>query len=327
MKAAIIGAGVMGHFHINSYLELPDVEVKGVFDKNKSSRDRFAREYDIEAYGSIDELLENDDIDIVNICSPTHTHKDFFIKSIQADKHVFCEKPLARNLNEAKEILNTVRKSKNKASVGHTLRLFQEYETIKKAIDDGEIGDPAVIRTSRGGALPLGSEDWYADFEKSGGVVFDLIIHDFDFLRYCFGDVGRVFAKGLVNKSVKGKDYALVTLRFKNGVIAHCEGHWAYPGDFYMELEAAGSKGVLHYDSRKSRPLILLQSRAKEEMKTVEVPENPLVESPYMRQLRRFIEAIVNDTEPFVTVEEAYEALRISDAAYESIVTGKVIEL
>ncbi len=327
MKAAIIGAGVMGHFHMNSYLELPDVEIKGVFDKDKSRGDRFAKEYNVKAYDFVDKLLENDDIDIIDICSPTHTHRDFFIKSIQADKHVFCEKPLARNLDEAKEILDAVRKSEKKASVGHVLRLFQEYETIKKAIDDGEIGDPAVIRTSRGGALPLGSEDWYADFEKSGGVIFDLIIHDFDFLRYCFGDLERVFAKGLVNKNIKRKDYALVTLRFKNGVIAHCEGSWAYPGGFYMALEAAGSKGVLHYDSRKLKPLVFLQSRAKEEMKAVEVPQNPVAESPYMRQLKKFIEAVVNNAEPLVTVEEAYESLRISNAADESIVSGKVIEL
>lgn len=109
-----------------------------------------------------------------------------------------------------------------KLYVGQVLRFFPEYSQAKQVIERGDIGKAAVVRTSRVSGFPRGWNDWYADVQKSGGVAVYLGIHDFDFLRWCFGEVERVFAKGLSGKELPKKDYALVT------VIAHIEGSWSH---------------------------------------------------------------------------------------------------
>ncbi len=323
----IVGAGTMGRFHANGYKEISEAEPMAIFDVVEAGARKFAEEYGVRVCSSLDEVLGDPDVGIVDICTPTPSHKEIFIRGLEAGKHLFCEKPLARTLTDAEEMLALSRKGKGKYSVGHVLRFFQEYETIRKLLDAGEVGSPCRARACRCCHLPPAGPAWFADLDASGGVVFDLIIHDFDFLLWCFGDVERVFARGLYERGLPGKDYALATLAFKNGVVAHVEGSWLYPGGFYMSLEVAGSDGLIRYDSRESAPLKVLGGKREEGGEGVEVPESPVRDSPYTRELRSFVNSCLNDTQPEVSLEHAVESLRIADAAYRSIISGKVVEL
>ncbi|TGV29434.1 gfo/Idh/MocA family oxidoreductase, partial [Mesorhizobium sp. M00.F.Ca.ET.186.01.1.1] len=203
---------------------------------------------------------------------------------------------------------------------------FPEYEKSRQLVNDGTIGNVGVARTFRGGIFPTAWNDWYADYKNSGGLVLDMIIHDFDFLRWCFGDVERVYAKSLLGRGFARIDYALVTLRFKSGMIAHVEGSWAHEG-FSMKMELAGSEGIIQYDSAKEKPLIAVNRAKQAGMGGVAVPESPLRENPYFRELKHFIDCIENDLEPRVTVEDAVKAVEIARAALESIETGKPVTL
>jgi len=357
IAVGVVGAGTMGLFHTNGYKEIPEAEVRAVFDLEEARARKFAEQHGIELYPSIGQMLEDSEIEIIDICTPTPSHKEIFLRAIEAGKHVFCEKPLARTLREAEEILTACHKGGKKYSVGHVLRFFQEYETIRKLLDAGDIGTPRLARACRCVELPPSGPAWFFDLDASGGVILDLIVHDFDFLLWCFGEVERVFARGLYacadpqgdarvdrtamfatepspprrgadeRVSVPGKDYSLVTLAFKNGVIAHVEGSWVYPGGFYMALEVAGSEGVLRYDSRNSVPLKVLGGKRKEAGEGVEVPESPVKDSPYARELRAFVNSCLNNTEPEVSVDHALESVRICDAAYRSIISGRPVEL
>ncbi len=355
INVGIVGAGTMGLFHTNGYKEIPGAEPKAVFDVEEARARKFAKEHGIRFCPSLDEMLQDPDIEIIDICTPTPFHKEIFLRAVEADKHVFCEKPLARTLSEAEEILTACRKGSRKYSVGHVLRFFQEYEAIRKQLDAGEIGTPRFARACRCVELPPGGPAWFFDHDASGGVILDLIVHDFDFLLWCFGEVERVFARGLYacpdpagggrvertaifaaqspapgadeDKGVPGKDYALVTLAFKSGVIAEVEGSWVYPGGFYMALEVAGSDGLLRYDSRNSVPLKVLGGKRDQAGEGVEVPESPVKDSPYARELRAFVNSCLNNTEPEVSVDHALESVRICDAAYRSIISGKPVEL
>jgi predicted dehydrogenase len=210
--------------------------------------------------------------------------------------------------------------------VGHVLRYFPEYRKAKELVDKGKVGRPAVVRCTRGGSFPRASQDWYAKYEMSGGLILDMIIHDFDFLRWCFGPVERVYAKGLLMKKLDHIDYALVTLRFKNGVIAHVEGSWAHPGGFGTKLEIAGDKGLIQFDSIQDAPLNLKVKDAKTGA-GVAVPESPLKESPYTLELKHFVNCVQNNKEPEITGDDALAALEVSLAAIESIKSGEVVTL
>ena len=101
------------------------------------------------------------------------------------------------------------------SSSGHVVRFFPEYVGIKEKIDAGDLGTVGVVRTSRRSPFLLGWNDWYADWRVSGGVLLDLVIHDFDFLRWALGEVERVYARGMLGREYNRLDYVLVTLRFR----------------------------------------------------------------------------------------------------------------
>lgn len=324
----VIGAGTMASVHSQAYSNMDNVKLAGIVDIRKDKAEELASRLGAQAFESLDEALQAlGRVDIIDVCVPTYLHKDYVLKAASLGKHVVCEKPLARNLEEAEEMIRVCKENGVRLFVGHVLRFFPEYTKAKALVDGGVIGDAAVIRTSRGGSFPVAWNNWYADINKSGGLLLDLIIHDIDFLRWVFGDVERVYAKGLMGREFEqSMDYALVTLRFRNGAIAHLEGSWAHTS-FSMKFEIAGKTGVIDYDSSKDTPLASFSRSSSGGSAGVAVPESPLQENPYFRELKHFISCIESGAQSLVTAEDAYEAMRISLAAIESVQTGKPVTL
>ena len=330
MKAAIIGAGVMGRTHAASCHALPGVEVAAVADLRPEAARALAAQYGATACAAADEVFADDSIELVIVATSTESHKDIVVRALDTGKHVFCEKPIARRLDEGLAMLEAARRAPGKAMVGHVLRFFPEYAGIKRLLDAGTIGTPAVARTERNLYAPPASDNWFLDFDRSGGVIYDLAIHDIDFCMACFGPVERVYAKGLMRPgaSYDHGDYALITLRFTQGTIAHIEASWLYAAGFYMAFEAAGSTGIVEYDSRQTRPLVFCPSGAEAKKRIgAELPENPYAESAYTTELKLFVEAIEQGGEPPITFDYAVNVLRVADAAERSALSGEAVTL
>jgi predicted dehydrogenase len=271
-------------------------------------------------YASYDELVAAEDVEVVDICLPTAFHKDFALKAAGEGKNVILEKPIARTSEDAREILDAFSGEGPRIFVGHVVRFFPEYVGIKEKIDAGELGRIGVVRTSRRSPFLRGWNDWYADWRASGGVLVDLLIHDFDFLRWALGDVERVYARGVLGREYNRLDYALVTLRFEGGAIAHVEGHWGFPGPFNYSIEVAGSRALLTMDSTEPATLEMIGAQS-------EASDLASGTSPYEVQLAHFIRCISTGEEPVVRARDACEALRISLAATESVLTGEPVTL
>jgi len=325
LKVGIIGAGTMGSMHADCYSEIPGANVVAIADTRIEAAKRAAEKHSAQALDDIDKLISMKDVDIIDVCLPTPMHKENVLKAASAKKHVFCEKPIARELVDGKEMIEACKKAGVKLMVGHVVRFFQEYITAKSIIESGAIGKPVMIRSTRAAGHPQGWSNWYSNVQMAGGVPLDLIIHDFDFLRWCFGEVDHLYAKGLTYSNVPDVDYSLVTIRFKNGVIAHVEGSWAHISGFFVKLEVAGDGGLFEFDSRTSSPLRVASKTAKGSGGGVEVPQNPVIESPYTTELRHFIKAVEKDEEPPVTGEDALRAIEIAIGALKSMETGKLI--
>ncbi len=322
----LLGAGTMGSVHAGAFSMMDNVNLIGIVDQEMERAQLLAAEYNSRGFETFEDALEEigDLVDVVDICLPTDLHKDCVIIAAEAGKHVICEKPLARTLEEAEEIIKTCKKEDVQLFVGHVVRFFPEYVKAKKLIDANKLGKVAVARMTRGGVFPTAWNDWYTDYNRSGGLILDMIIHDFDYLRWCFGEVERVFAKSLLGRNYLRLEYALVTLRFKSGVIAHIEGTWAHEG-FSSKFEIAGEKGVLDFDSDKATSIKTIVRGDREGVVGVAVPESPFVQSPYYRELKHFMSCMDNNEEPIVTAEDAYKALEIADAALQSIQTGEPV--
>ena len=181
--------------------------------------------------------------------------------------------------------------------------------------------------TSRKAPFVGGWNDWYANWQASGGLVLDMLVHDFDFLRWSFGEVERVYAKSLLGREYNRVDYALVTLRFRNSVIAHVEGHWGYPDPFWYSVEVAGTKALASVDSRKYAPARILVNERTIASGNGESPGSSLGQNPYQLELEHFVRCVETGEEPIVSEVDGYEALRISLAATESAMSRVPISL
>ncbi|MBC8140313.1 MAG: Gfo/Idh/MocA family oxidoreductase [Armatimonadetes bacterium] len=326
-RVALIGAGTMGGVHAGHWKTMPGAELVAVVDPRTDAAAAHGA-----PFSDFDTMLAQAKPDIVDVCTPTPFHREYVEKAAAAGKAIFVEKPFARSLSDCDAMLAAVTRAGVPAMSGHVLRYFPEYAGAKRLVDAGAVGTPVAARTARMAGLPDlgGRPNWYADPAQSGGVVLDMILHDFDWLRWTLGEVTRVYGKGLfhLTKHTGVLDYALVTLRFASGAVAHVTGSWAHPGGFRTTLEIAGNAGLIEHDSARTAPLTA-SLRTKGGGGGVAVPESPMAQGqdPYYQEIAAFVHALQAGETPPVTLADARAATRIALAALESIETGKVVTL
>jgi UDP-N-acetylglucosamine 3-dehydrogenase len=292
-------------------------ELVAVAGRRQEAAEALASRYG--ARGTIDyrSVLADRSLDAVIVATPTHLHREYAVAAAEAGKHVFCEKPIALTLADGEAIIGACRKAGVRLGVGHALRYFPMYAMATDLVVEGKLGRPGVVRAARYNRYPMGGGNWFADESKSGGVILDLNIHDFDWLRWTFGEVASVFTR---IRSGPQYAYALTVLRFDNGTIAHVEGSWAH-GGFRMAYEIAGSGGMVSFDSDKHLPLVVKSRREAEAGPGVIIPDSPLAEDPYVVQLKDWL-----DGRPMRLVpEDGLAALAIGLAALESARTGEPV--
>jgi len=323
LKVAIIGAGNTGIYHAAAYRQIPEVQIKYIYSRNPERARSLADQVGAQVVDRWEMAMEDPSIDIVNLCLPTYTRLETIQKAVAEGKHIFCEKPLALNGEMSCKIYGLLMEYKKKFMVGQVLRFFWEYAQMRQMVLSGEVGDVGTIRLSRCVGFP-GS--WFANRDQSGGVILDLLIHDIDFLLWTFGDVERVYAKGLTYRDGLDMDYALLNIKLKSGAIAHIEGSWAHPaGSFHTTVEIAGSKGLISYDNLSSKhiELSIKKKGATETGPRVSMPEIEPADDPFVLQLRDFVESIREDREPSVTYKEALAACAVAFMALRSLQTGQ----
>lgn len=324
MRFGVIGGGGMAGYHAHNITRMPGSTLVacGAPEFSQFTRE-VATNASAQCYATAAEVLAHNDIDAVVIATPTDTHKEMTIAALQAGKHVFVEKPIARTLADASAMIETANRYQRKLMPGQVVRYFREYAAARDLVLAGEIGSPAVARTNRNGTIPGGGRHWYGDIARSGGVALDLLVHDYDWLRWMFGPAERVYAKSMKHAGVDGKDAMLTIVRFASGVIAHAEASWAYPSGWNAGFELAGSAGVIAHTDGATRDITL---NAVVGSGATLAPDSGL-EDAYLHQLRDFATWCAGGPAPRCVAEDGYEALRMSLAAYDSAQSGKAISL
>jgi predicted dehydrogenase len=319
----------MGSLHAAAWAATP-AQIGGFFALDQPRAEMLAEQYGGRAFWGVEELLEN--VDVVDICTPTYLHHPMAIRAAQAGKHVICEKPLALNVADAQEMIDTCKAAGVHLLVGHVVRFFPEYALAKSTVERGDIGRVAVTRLKRVNFQPTRSTgNWFLDPAKSGGMIVDLMIHDFDYARWLCGEVESVFARSVrTHDPDAAGDYCLAILRHKNGALTHVEGGWAYPPPtFLTALEVAGEHGLIEHPVRSSVPvtaqLMQTEGGAKAD---VGVLSSPLDESPYTTEIKHFYDVLTGTiSTPRVTTEDGLEALRLALAVQQSALTGRPVRV
>src|SRR3989454_518868 len=325
MRVAIIGTGFMGGVHAEAWSHT-DAHIAAFVGTPGAGGDTLAGKYAARFVTDLDLVLR--DVDVVDICTPTHLHLDFCLRAAAVAKHVICEKPLALTVAEGQRMIQACREAGVRLLVAHVLRFFPEYRLAREIAARGDIGEPAVLRLSRCTFRPRKADNWYVDPARSGGMILDLMVHDFDYARWVAGDVVRVFARAAqITGQADETDHALAILTHRSGAISHVEGSWAYPApSFHTRLEIAGAAGLIEVSSPETAAVELRLHKEQDSNQEVALPGSPLQESPYATQLRVFYEALTRGTEPPVSAEDGLAAVQIAREAIDSASAGLHVE-
>ena len=328
MKVGIVGVGFMGTTHAAGWAETP-AEIVGFTAETQREAGTISKQYDTRVYPSLEEMLPL--VDVVDICSPTHLHHEMALKAAAAGKHIICEKPLARTTKQAKEIVTACQKAGVQLLVAHVVRFFPEYALAHEAVTEGQVGKPGVIRLHRGSYRPKKpAGNWFLDEVKSGGILMDLMIHDYDYARWVAGEVDSVSARRVTQRHPEAPvDYGLVILSHRSGALSHISGAWAYPPPtFRTHLEIAGDRGLIEFDSDGTAPIQnLILKTGLSDAADVALPSSPVSESPYTTQIKEFYRALADGATPRVNLGDGLAAVQIAEAALESAYSGQPVKL
>ena len=222
VHVAIIGAGFMGKTHLTAYKAMNNAKVTAVCDLNETQGRALAEEAGCAWYADGDEMLRTARVDAVDICLPTFLHEQYALLAAKYKKHILCEKPVTLSLESLDRMLRAAEEAGVQFAVGQAVRFWPEYVKAKELYDSGALGTVKYARASRLSVHPAWSE-WYRKPENSGGGLFDLHLHDIDYLCYIFGRVKQVYAVGRKN-DVGCWNHVASSLTFENGVQATAEG-------------------------------------------------------------------------------------------------------
>lgn len=298
IKLGLIGAGRIGKVHASAITTaIPAAELVAVTDVYKDSADALAQEYNIPFVADNHlEVINHADVEAIIIASPTDTHAPYIIDSAQAGKHIFCEKPIAADLAAIDEALEAVAQAGVKLQIGFNRRFDPTFQRVKQAIVDGTIGTPHLLHLiSRDPAPPP------IDYIKfSGGIFFDMTIHDFDMARFLFGEVEEISVAGavLVDPAIGEAgdiDTALITLKFENGALGSIDNSRQAAYGYDQRAEAFGSKGSAM--SKNLYPDAVIISNA-DAIQRASLPFHFFLErymDAYILELKAFAQAVSND--------------------------------
>ncbi|WP_309119390.1 Gfo/Idh/MocA family oxidoreductase [Paenibacillus sp.] len=326
LKVAVIGTGTMGAEHATAWRNVKRAKVTAVLGRSKVKAVALANACGAAAYDSFETMVESSEFDAVDVCLPTHLHREFAEKAADAGKHVLCEKPIALDPEEASAMIARCRERGVRLLIGHDLRFCPEYVQARELVLSGKLGKVGTIRMSRRSRFPEGADGWYLDPAKSGGVITDLLIHDIDWLRWTFGEAERVTALRAGGSGDAPLDYALIAVRMRSGAIAHLEGSWAHT-EFASSFELSGTGGMLVEHMADSAPLRVYARSGPGVPQPVAVPDMCLSRNSYELELAHMTDCLLDGTEPIVSARDAAKALEIARAAVESARTGRPVTL
>jgi len=308
LRVGFVGSGFIARIHAQAMQELDEAEPVAWSAGHLEHAANAAGEFGGQAV-SAEELLASPEIEVVVISTPTPLHASQTIRALEHGKHVFCEKPLARNDEQAAAILEAARHSQGRLFVGHTLRFFANYARARELLRAGAIGtlQNAICRRLN----PLSAAgSWFWEYDQSGGCILDLMIHDFDFLNWCVGKPTRVEVETEPGKDPRGMLHAMAHLYFESGAKAQVEGSWRHDC-FERSLVLEGDRGRLAIDPT-DEVLHLEDDRGSH---TVPVSGR----DPYVEQMSHFFHCLRTGSRFCVTPEEARQALAVSLAGLKKI--------
>jgi predicted dehydrogenase len=343
IRVGVVGLGFMGRTHLSIYAKNKRCKIAGVCDyapnKTRNSSATVGNIGDsaslgvdlskVTVFNKPEDLINSKDIDAVDLCLPTYVHAEFAIKALAAGKHVICEKPLTVDLKDADRIVAAAKKARGIFMAAHCMRFWPEWVWLKEAIDRKRYGNVHSAVFRRFASTPKWtSGNWILQPELSGSALFDLHLHDADFVRFAFGNPQEVFSIGNGGKATKnGIDHVVTHYLYKNkNLLVSAEGGWnADPSfGFIMRFTVVFDRATADFDiGRKGQTLLLHKAGAKE-------PEIVKTSSAsgWEEEINYFLACIEKKKQPeIILAKDARDSVALIHAEQESVRKRRIVKV
>jgi len=330
LNIAVIGAGRIGRLHAGHLAHrIAGAQLVAIADLRLEAAEQCACSLGVSrAFQDHRRILDDPDVQAVVICSSTDTHAPLIEEAALAGKHIFCEKPIALDLEQIDRALATVAEAGVKLQVGFNRRFDPNFHRIRELVQEGKIGEPHLLRiASRDPAPPP------IDYIKSsGGIFLDMMIHDFDMARYLVDDeVQELYAVGGVRIDANiGRagdiDTAIVTLKFAGGCFGTIDNSRQAVYGYDQRVEVFGAKGMVSTENNTPNRIRLSTGEAVREDLPLYFFMERYIES-YLNEMSAFVECTLKDTVPPVTGRDARIPVVMGKAARLSYEQNRPVAL
>ena len=331
LRIGVLGVGRIGKLHVTNLVNsVPDAEVVMVADPflNDDSI-AWANSMGItNCSKNSDDVFANPDVDAVFICSSTDTHAEFIVKAAEAGKHIFCEKPISTDVKVIEDALAAVDKAGVKLQVGFVRRFDHNHKKVRDTVASGILGDPAIVKvTSRDPEAPP-----MAYVKVSGGIFLDMMIHDFDMVRYLSGsEVTEVSTFGTIKVDEEFAKYddvdtAIVMLKFENGAIGVIDNSREAPYGYDQRTEVHCRKGCVQVANDLGDTAMISTADGV----TCTKPTWFFLErynDAFIAETKDFVDAVLNDKDVPVTGIDGLMPVKIAIAAKRSLDENRPVKI
>jgi myo-inositol 2-dehydrogenase / D-chiro-inositol 1-dehydrogenase len=325
---AVLGCGRIGRMHAGILARLPRARLVSVFDVANATASETAHRLGVAKAASIDAVLNDTSIQAVLIATPTNTHVDLIIAAAKAGKAILCEKPIDLDMRRVLACEREIAPYPTTIMIGFNRRFDPAFRAIRDRAQQGEIGkiEQIIISSRDPEPPPTGF------IAASGGLFRDMTIHDFDMARYLVGDIAEVHAFGsvLVDQAIGEAgdiDSGMITLRAKSGALVHINNTRRCVYGYDQRLEVFGSKGMLLAGNRTATTV---QGFSTNQTGAGDLLLHTFIErysEAYAAEVDHFVECLHRGITPLTNFKDGIEALRVAEAALESMRTGRTVRL
>jgi predicted dehydrogenase len=321
LKIGVVGAGHLGKIHIKLIKEIDDYQLCGFFDVDSDSSKRIAEEFNIHAFSSFEEMLQQ--VDVVDVVTPTLFHHTYASKALRASKHVFIEKPIATTIDEARELEQLSVEAGKKVQIGHVERFNPAYIAASPFFDN-----PMFVETHR-----------LAQFNPRGtdvSVVLDLMIHDIDIVLHSVKSTVKKISASGVSVVSETPDIANARIEFDNGCVANLTASRLsmknmrktrfFQRDAYISVDFLEKEvEVIRMNTIEGEPdplAVTIEMAEGKGLKQIHFERPEILPTNAIKsELESFADAILNNKTPIVNVSHGLQALEVANRIIEKMNT------
>jgi len=329
-KSAVVGVGFIGAQHIQGHRAAGNTELVAVVDRDEIRGREAAAKYGIKHFSTLGELFSQEpEVALIDVCVPTPLHEELVVQAAEAGKNVLCEKPVTFTLESFQRMRAAAEEAHVQFMVAQVIRFWPEYVRALELRDEGAFGKLHMIHARRLCETPNWSP-WYCDPLKSGGALYDLMLHDLDFVQLFVGEIDRVFATGAKNECGCW-NHVQANIRFKNGasaVVESCnQAYGHFP--FTMGLQVFGENGIADFALSAGHNIDEIGTRALYTYAHDQQPtrQEVMPEDAYTAEIRYFADCILTGKPAArASLDSSETTLKLVLAVKRSLETGEVVK-